>query len=83
MSRKDDMARLDDRTIVSIGWWFDPSEYNCIAVGRNGVTKIDCAEQYCGEYSIHWLQVWRDDTLLARYNARNVDNVVYEDGWAT
>lgn len=75
------MLRLDDNPIKSIGWWFDPSEYNSLDVGRDGITKIDCKEQYCGEYSIYWLQIWRDDTLTARYNARNVDNIVYEDGW--
>lgn len=76
---KDRIVKLDDKPIKSIGWWFDPSDYNCIQVGKEGVTKIDCVEQFCGEYSIFWMQVWKENVLYARYNARNIDNIAYED----
>ncbi len=78
---KDQMVILDDKPIKRIGWWFEP-DFNSVEVGQHGVTKIDCVEQFCGDYSIYWLQVWQDDALVARYNARNVDSVVYEDFWA-
>lgn len=69
---------LDDRPIQKIGWWFEP-EFNSIEVGEEGITKINCAEQYCGEYSIYWLQIWRNDRVVARYNARNIDCIFYEE----
>ena len=78
---KDQIVKLDDRPIRSIGWVFEP-EFSCLEIGREGITKIDCVEQFCGEYSIYWLQVWKDDQITARYNARNVDNIVYEDQWS-
>ncbi len=71
------MLKLDDRPIMSIGWWFEP-EFNTIQVGREGISKINVAEQYCGEeYSIFWIQVWKGKKLVARYNARNVDTIFY------
>ncbi len=72
------MFKLDDRPITRIGWWFEP-EFNTIEPGRDGVTKIDVAEQYCGEdYSIFWIQVWKRGKITARYNARNVDTIFYD-----
>lgn len=76
--------KLDDRKITAVGW--GPSEnipnyYEWIAVGSNimehKVTRINCVEQYCGEYSIHWIQVWSNGVLVSRYNARNVDTILY------
>ena len=72
--------RIDDRFIKSIGWLRDdtmPSDYASVEVGHDGVDRIDVAEQSFGEYSICWFQVWRNKTLLARYNARNVDSILY------
>jgi hypothetical protein len=71
---------LDDHPIRSIGWQpteFMPGEYSVVEVGEEGVTAIDVMEQYCGDYSIYWFQVWRNDQILARYNARNIDSVHY------
>lgn len=76
---KDQKAKLDDRPIKSIGWLLEPSEYNSIDVGREGVTKIDCIEQFAGDYSIFWIQIWKNNALCARYNARNIDSIIYED----
>ncbi len=73
-------VKLDDREIQCIGWWFG-SDLEIIQVGAEGITKIDCVEQFCGEYSIHWLQVWKENKIVARYNARNVDSVYYEESW--
>ena len=74
----DQIIRLDDRPISKIGWWFEP-EFNFVQVGYDGVSKIDVVEQYCGtDYSIYWVQVWRDDVICARYNARNVDCIFYD-----
>lgn len=74
--------KLDDQTIDSIGWWICSScdsEFQTVRIGEAGITAIDCREQYCGEYSIYWLQVWKGDQLVARYNARNIDSVEYAD----
>ena len=68
--------RLDDRPIKSLGWWFEP-DFNSIEVGHNGITAIRCSEQYCGEYSIIWVEVWKGKNLSARYNARNIDTITY------
>lgn len=76
---RDRIVKLDDCPIQSIGWLSEENEYNAINVGFNGVTKIDCIEQYAGEYSIFWIQVWKDKKLCARYNARNIDSITYED----
>lgn len=76
---KDTMVKLDDKSILSIGWPEEPQEFNQIVVGENGITKIDCAEQFCGDYSTYWLQVWKGGKLFARYNARNVDTIRYKD----
>lgn len=72
--------RLDDQPIRSIGWSpseFMPEEYNTVEVGEEGVTAIDVVEQRIGDEAICWFQVWCDDTLVARYNARNVDSILY------
>ena len=71
---------LDDLPITSIGWYPNdsmPQDYQRIHVGKEGVTKIDVVEQYLGEYAIVWVQVWCDDDLVARYNARNIDSILY------
>ena len=72
------MIKLDDRPILRIGWILEP-DFEHVEVGNNGITKINCSEQYCGEYSIWWVQVWRGDKIIARYNARNIDTIVYEE----
>lgn len=69
---------LDDKTIESIGWWNEPSFFD-IKIGEHGVTKIDCKEQYLGDSSICWLQVWEGDKLIARYNAKGIDSIEYQD----
>ena len=68
---------LDDKEIKLIGWQMDGMPFECITVGENNITKIDCVEQYCGEYSIHWFQVWSGNNLVSRYNAKNVDTIQY------
>lgn len=73
----DKMLNLNDRPIIGFGWINEPEEYNSIYVGRDGITKIDCSEQFCGDYSIFWLQVWNRDQLVARFNVKNVDNIQY------
>lgn len=72
---KEDL-KLDDKEIKSIGWWYEP-DFHSLVVGEQGITAIDCAEQFCGEYTIHWIQVWSNDKLISRYNARNVDTIHY------
>jgi len=69
--------QLDDFPISYVGW-NDDGGYGTVAVGRDGVTKIVHSEQYCGEYSIHWLEVWKGSSLTARFNAANVDSIHYE-----
>lgn len=74
--------RLDDRTIHRIGWASQeaiPLDYCSINVGRDGVTKIDATDQNLGEYGICWLQVWKGDTLVSRFNARNIDSIIYDE----
>lgn len=72
---------LDDRPIRRVGWepspYTDGDIYNSVAIGEDGVTRIDATEQYLGEYSIVWIQIWKDDRIVARYNARNIDSVYY------
>lgn len=68
---------LEDHPILRIGWLVHESHMEFIEVGTAGVTMIDCQEQYLGEYSIYWLQVWKKEKLVARYNARNVDTIEY------
>ncbi len=67
---------LDDRIIKQIGWCMEP-DFHTLEVGEDGITHFDCFEQYCGEYSTHWIQVWKGDQLVARYNARNIDSIIY------
>lgn len=72
--------RLDDLPIRQIGWdpgGSMPSDYSFVKVGEEGISKIDIAEQVLGDYSICWFQVWRDDEIVGRYNARNVDSILY------
>jgi len=72
--------QLDDLPISKIGWSLRdsmPTDYNYVEVGDEGVTKIDAIEQNLGEYGICWLQVWIGDDLVARYNTRNVDSILY------
>jgi hypothetical protein len=78
--------KLDDRKITAIGWGPSeniPNHYEWVTVGSETmgrkVTQINCAEQYCGEYSIYWIQVWSNDTLVSRYNARSVDTILYDE----
>ncbi len=73
---RDQMIQLDDRPIKSIGWTSEP-DYNVIEVGIDGVTKIDCAEQFLGDYSIVWFQVWHGKKIKERWNVRNVDGINY------
>lgn len=73
--------RLDDFRIKYISW--APSEYmpnfDRVEVGEDGITTIDAFEQCLGTESICWLQAWRDDQLLARFNAKNIDTIGYFD----
>lgn len=74
---------LDDVPIHRIGWEASPYTpgdlYDSVSVGVDGVTCIDAEEQWLGEYGIVWLRVWKDDKLVARYNARNIDSIAYEE----
>lgn len=69
---------LEDKPIIGIGWNEEP-DYYWIRLGVDGVSKISHKELYCGEYSIHWLEVWKNNHVVARYNARNIDCVLYEE----
>lgn len=74
------MFKLDDHRIKSIGWApLDdmPADYSSVSVGEGGITAIDVREQFCGDHSINWFQVWKDNTCVARFNARNVDSILY------
>ena len=71
--------RLDDRPIIRLGWWVAGEFLDTVEIGQDEVTRIDCKEQYLGEYSVYWLQVWKGDHLTSRYNARNVDTIEYLD----
>lgn len=68
--------KLDDRVIKKVGWSSEPDFFS-VEIGRDRVTKINCVEQFLGEYSIVWMQVWKDNIISARYNARNVDTIEY------
>ena len=73
---------LDELPIIRIGWAPDdsmPDDYYSVTVGNNGIDKIDAVEQNLGEYGICWLQVWREGVLVARYNAKNIDSISYEE----
>ena len=74
---KDQKINLCDRPIKSIGWLSPIEEW--LEVGSRGIDQIDVQEQFCGEYSIYWFQVWKKGRIVARYNARNVDSVLYEE----
>ena len=74
--------RLDDKKIIRIGWEPQediPLDYCAIDVGKEGVTKITSTEQNLGEYGICWLQVWKGSILVSRFNARNIDSIIYEE----
>jgi len=76
------MFKLDEKPIKRIGWELSdymPDNYNIVEVGTGGVTCIDAILQHLGEYQICWIQVWKEDNLIARYNARNLDSIVYEE----
>ena len=70
--------RLDDNPIRRLGWITSDGQFEFVEVGNEGVDEITYEEQYLGEYSICWLQVWKDGKLVARYNARNIDSIVYD-----
>lgn len=70
--------KLDNPKISQIGWEMEP-EYSWVKVGTNFITDITHEEQYCGEYSIHWLVAWSGKKPVARYNARNIDSIIYEE----
>lgn len=69
---------FEDRPIIGIGWYSEP-DYCWIRLGTNHITNITHCELYCGEYSIHWLEVWRDNKIIARYNSINIDCILYEE----
>jgi len=67
-----------ERPISAIGWFVD-GVFTNLEVGRDEITHIDAVEQYLGEYSIIWVQIWKNNKLVARYNARNLDSIDYEE----
>ncbi len=69
--------RLDDQEIIRIGWWVADNFLDTIEIGEDGITCINGKEQYLGEYSIYWVQVWKGARLVGRYNARNIDTIDY------
>ncbi len=69
---------LDNPPIKSIGWFSEP-EFHTVEVGLDGITRIDCKQLHCGDYCVYWLQVWAEDKLVVRYNAKNVDTIMYEE----
>lgn len=70
--------KIDEPPIAWIGWNGDDG-YQSIYVGHNGVTKITHREMWCGENVIHWLEIWKESRIVARFNLANVDSVHYED----
>lgn len=75
---------LSDKNIAKIGWASGEGDFiEVVVVGRDNVVKIDSCEQFLGDYSIVWLQVWKRSKsktyLAARHNARNVDTIEYVD----
>ena len=75
----DQAVNLNDRPIVRIGW-NDAPEMVFFEVGRHGVTKIESVEQYLGEdVSICWFQIWKGDKVVARFNAKYVDTIHYDE----
>lgn len=69
---------LNDRPIQRVGW--DSEEGYChVEVGSKGVSKIDTYEQFLGDHSIVWIQIWQGDDIAIRYNARNVDSIHYNE----
>lgn len=79
MAKSPEQVTLDDREILRIGWWVSENFLDTIEVGHNDITKLDCKEQYLGEYSVYWVQAWKGDRLAGRYNARNIDTIEYVD----
>lgn len=69
---------LEDRPIVGVGWSEDP-DYHWVRLGVDDINRISHRELFCGEYSIHWIEIWKEGRVIARYNARNVDCILYED----
>lgn len=70
--------QFDDHEIRQIGWKSDDS-YETVRIGTNGVTHISHREIYCGEISMHWLEIWRGEKLAARFNVNNIDSIYYDD----
>lgn len=70
--------QLDEPSINAVGWLEEPG-YHWIRVGVDGVTKVTHREQFCGDNSIQWLEVWKGEQLTARYNAANVDCIAYDE----
>lgn len=70
--------RLDDSPIQWVGWTTD-NGYETLEIGTHGVTKITHREMFCGENSIHWLEVWKGERVAARFNVANVDCIHYDE----
>lgn len=71
--------KLDEPRIATIIWPNADMGSDFLTVGQRGITKITHREQYCGDSSIHWLEAWKGDKLFARYNAANVDTILYDE----
>lgn len=71
-------VNLNESKIESMRYTHDNDTHDII-VGIDGVSKIECVEQYCGEYSIHWLNVYNNNKIVARYNAARIDFIYYEE----
>jgi len=74
--------RLDKPEIKRIGWVLSeymPDGYNATIVGEDGVTKINAEIQHLGDSQICWLQIWKGSILVARFNAVNIDSIIYEE----
>lgn len=72
---KDTILDLNDEEILSFKWF--NQEMHEVSVNKDGITKINCIEQFMGDSSLFWLQVWRNDQIIARYNVKNIDQIIY------
>jgi hypothetical protein len=70
--------KLDEPKICWVGWQSELG-YESIHVGQNGVTAITHRELFCGENSVHWLEIWHGSRIIARFNVANVDSIHYEE----
>lgn len=68
--------KLDDSPIQKLSWEID-GHHETLGIGMNGITRFFVVEQFLGEYSIIWIEAWKEDKIAYRFNAMNVDTIYY------